>query len=672
MDFKNMTIGKKITLGFGVVIALLLAIGAFNFFGVGQIVHNAEIVITGNNLDGILAQKEVDHLNWAAKVNALLTDDNITKLEVETDPTKCAFGKWLYGGGRKAAEAAVPSLAPMLKKIEEPHKHLHESAVEIGKVFVQADPKLSQKLFEIEAGHLKWLGNVRDALLFKRPASVETDPAQCSLGKWLASDQARKVAANNPQLKKAMEEIVEPHRKMHESVVEVNKLVAAAKHAEALTRFQGHTLIYADSTIELLWEMEGISTKATEGMQKASAIYAGQAMPNLKAVQDQLSDIRTEARKFVMTDEIMLAAARRTRVAVSIFTLITVAAGVFLAFFLVRGIVGILSGVAGQMSDGAEQVRAAASEVSAASQTLAEGASQQASSVEETSASIEEVAAMTKQDAEHADQADQLMKEATEVIRQADESMKKLILSMEEISGASVETQKIVKTIDEIAFQTNLLALNAAVEAARAGEAGAGFAVVADEVRNLAMRAAKAAKNTSGLIEGTVQKVQAGSDLVNETNDSFTVVSQSIERMSTLVGEIAGSTGEQSRAITQVNTAISQIDSVTQQNAANAEESASASEELSAQAEMMKATVQDLVRMVGGVGQRGPKRSAEKGLKRPPVSEPRKAAAKKPPALKQEKSLPAPPKAAATKKTAPQGKRPEDIIPMDDKEFEDF
>jgi methyl-accepting chemotaxis protein len=185
-------------------------------------------------------------------------------------------------------------------------------------------------------------------------------------------------------------------------------------------------------------------------------------------------------------------------------------------------------------------------------------------------------------------------------VEKAERSVQGLTASMQEISKASEETSKIIKTIDEIAFQTNLLALNAAVEAARAGEAGAGFAVVAEEVRNLAMRAADAAKNTAALIEGTVKKIKAGSQTVAETSEAFSAVSGQNATMSELVAEIAAASGEQSQGITQVSTAVSEIDKVTQQNAANAEESASAAEEMSAQAEQMKAMVNELVVMVEG------------------------------------------------------------------------
>ena len=195
------------------------------------------------------------------------------------------------------------------------------------------------------------------------------------------------------------------------------------------------------------------------------------------------------------------------------------------------------------------------------------------------------MASMVKQNADNANQANKLMQESGEVVKRATQSMSDLTTSMEDISKASEETQKIIKTIDEIAFQTNLLALNAAVEAARAGEAGAGFAVVAEEVRNLAMRSADAAKNTADLLEGTVKKVKAGSDLVEKTGGEFNEVAESSGKVSVLVDEIDVASSEQSKGIEEVNKAVAEMDKVTQQNAANAEESASASEEMSGQAE---------------------------------------------------------------------------------------
>ena len=253
-----------------------------------------------------------------------------------------------------------------------------------------------------------------------------------------------------------------------------------------------------------------------------------------------------------------------------------------------------------KLYESGERTASASGQISSSSHSLAEGASEQAASIEETSASLEEISSMTKQNAENAQQADNLMQEANEVVSEAGASMTDLTESMEEMTKASEETRKVIKTIDEIAFQTNLLALNAAVEAARAGEAGAGFAVVSEEVRNLALRSAEAAKNTADLIDGTVNRIIKGSELVVTTNEAFKNVDQSTSRMGKLVGQIAVGSNEQSHGINQINTAVAEMDKVIQQNAANAEESASASEELNSQAEQMKLIVGELTEIIGG------------------------------------------------------------------------
>ena len=321
-----------------------------------------------------------------------------------------------------------------------------------------------------------------------------------------------------------------------------------------------------------------------------------------------------------------------------------------------RSITLPINRVVALMNAGADEVASASSQVSAASQSLAEGSSEQAAAIEETSSSLEEMASMTRQNADNSNQADQLMKDANRIIEEANQSMNQMTTSMAEITETSQETQKIVKTIDEIAFQTNLLALNAAVEAARAGEAGAGFAVVADEVRNLAIRAAEAAKNTSTLIDDSVKRIKDGSELVETTNSAFDKVAESSSKVADLVSEISAASSEQAQGIEQVNKAVSEMDQVVQQNAANAEESASASEEMNAQAEQMKAVVLELVAIIGG--------SDQQAHGAPP------ARAKMTGKLKKAKTVSR--KASTALVHSPAAHDPEAVIPLDDDQFSEF
>jgi methyl-accepting chemotaxis protein len=213
---------------------------------------------------------------------------------------------------------------------------------------------------------------------------------------------------------------------------------------------------------------------------------------------------------------------------------LAVGLGLLISVSITRPINQVVSG----LSDGAEQVSAASSQVASSSQILAEGSSEQAASLEETSSSLEEMSSMTKQNADNASQARSLMEEVGKYQAHTREQLENLVGAVSEVVKSSEETNKIIKTIDEIAFQTNLLALNAAVEAARAGEAGAGFAVVAEEVRNLAMRSADAAKNTSSLIENTIKAIQRGNESTQQTQNAFKDQMAVASKIKDLVGAV--------------------------------------------------------------------------------------------------------------------------------------
>jgi methyl-accepting chemotaxis protein len=240
------------------------------------------------------------------------------------------------------------------------------------------------------------------------------------------------------------------------------------------------------------------------------------------------------------------------------------------------------------INDEANQVMTSASQVASASEALAQGSTEQASAIEEITASISDIAGKTRQNATEANEASELVAQAIEEVVKGNQQMQDMMVAMKEINAASESISKIIKVIDDIAFQTNILALNAAVEAARAGEAGKGFAVVAEEVRNLAAKSSSAAAETAELIEDSMHKVEAGSQIAEATAAALESITDVVSKSENMIHNITDASNYQATAIEQVDQAIEQVSQVVQNNSATSEECAAASVELSGQAGRMK------------------------------------------------------------------------------------
>lgn len=606
---RHWSVGKRIAIGFTVVLVLLLLVAAMATTGVGTIVENAQEVIRGNELRAELVQREVDHLVWAGQVNELLMDESVVSLHVELDHTQCGFGLWYYGPGRAEAEAMIPGLAPIMAAIEEPHRRLHESAGHIQRVFSQNHPGLSETLAARLVDHVSWSETVAARLASAAQddgeragfeLGVQINPELCAFGQWLQEPGTRALAEGFPELADALARIDEPHRDLHASAHQIQLLVAAGNTPRALAVFENETRPALEQVRQVFEEAIEAERALQTGFDEARAIYAEVTQPSLNAVQEHLARSRDLINENVMTDEAMLAAATNTRLIVISLGMAALAIGIAAASYITRGIVKALTTIIRALDTSADQVKAAAGQVANSSQDMANGATEQASSLEETSASLEEMASMTHQNADHSRLADSSARQALAAASEGHTAMTGMNEVIGQIKKSSDETSRILKTIDEIAFQTNLLALNAAVEAARAGEAGKGFAVVAEEVRSLAQRSATAARETSELIEGSQAHAGKGVEAAKRVDDILQRIHAEIAKLSKLIEDVDRATSEQTQGIDQINTAVAQMDAVTQSNAANSEEAAAASEELSAQASELAKMVQDLARLVGG------------------------------------------------------------------------
>ena len=343
---EKFTLGKKIALGFSILITLLIIIVAWSVLGIEQIVKNAKEVNMGNELKGSIAQREVDHLNWATQLSQFLNDSSVHHFSGQLDHTQCAFGKWFYGEGRKQTEQKIPELIPIFKEIEEPHKQLHLSAKEITENYSHADNTLPQFLAEKKTDHYFWAMQLATAILQnKRKLDVEMDHMLCSFGKFLFGDKARKMGEEDPKFKQLLDDIQRPHQALHSSAKNIEKLLRKGRQDEAINYYRTNTLDYLQQTRKLLDEMQSYAQEKLKGLQKAQEIYVTKTSPHLKSVQSLLHKVIDTTNKYVITDKQMLSSAAQTKTTDLLLGIIAAIIGIVFALLIIKNINRILSGL---------------------------------------------------------------------------------------------------------------------------------------------------------------------------------------------------------------------------------------------------------------------------------------------------------------------------------------
>jgi methyl-accepting chemotaxis protein len=381
-------------------------------------------------------------------------------------------------------------------------------------------------------------------------------------------------------------------RKIDDDLAQFEPLVATDAERSALTNVQENLTTWKPRFQELA------TLCASGDLEKAYALRNQNKLIS--------AAMHAAAKAIVVEQERSLAAAEAdSAVAVArslwltvLAILVSLVLGV-LVYLQVGRITSSLRQMVLQLDEGASQLAEGASHISASSQTLAAGTSEQAFSIGETTAASEQISSMTRRNAENAAKASGLMQDTTALVGDANRSLGQMQESMHAINESSTKVGDIIKIIDQIAFQTNILALNAAVEAARAGEAGMGFAVVAGEVRNLAHRSAQAAKDTTALIEESMNRSHEGRSKLELVATSIRAITESSAQVKGLVEEVKSGSLEQTRGIQLISAQMSTIEKVTQSAAASAEEGAATGEEMQAQANSLAGIVRNLREMVG-------------------------------------------------------------------------
>ena len=530
------------------------------------------------NLIIMLERVWIDHLEWIAQLDRYIMSGS--SFLGQTDPRECNFGKWYY-----AYAAEDPRFKELLTRWEGPHTRLHDSAEQImravnngnrAEAVVLYNQTVLPVLDELRQRKIDTVNYLQSLLTRQQnaveifntetlPALEETQTALAGLIGFYKNSAARAQTEMDNRVRQIILMVL-----LIAFTALVGGMILAVFTTRSIMRQLGRDP----------GDLARIAETVAEGNLNGVEVIQGKTFGVYRSVLEMVDALKQKAD-----------------------ALEVIASGDFSGNIALSGSSDILgtsmmtmqralTELLGQVRRAIDQVAGGADQVSQASQSLSQGATEQASSLEEISSSITEINSQASQNAASATEANRIAVEARENALGGSRSMDELIHAMAQINEGSEEIKKVVKVIDDIAFQINLLALNANVEAARAGKYGRGFAVVAEEVRNLAARSARAVKETTDIVDVSVERSARGNKLVDETAKQLELIVNGVGKAAALLEEIASASREQAQGLSQISEGVEQIDEVTQANTASAEESASAAEELSGQADELRSLIQ--------------------------------------------------------------------------------
>ena len=639
MRLKDLSIKAKLTWGFGIVLVLFMGTVIWAITGIGNIVHDAENTINGNQIRSLIEKKIIEHMDWGAKVSRFITNKEVDELDVSEDYKQCGLGSWYYSEERKNAEEEFPSIKPLLAKLEEPHRKLHESVKEIKANYDKGFERgLVSFLNNKKVDHLKWMNNVMQVFHEEDMdrVQVETDFHKCGLGKWLYSEELKEHMKEDPELAKNVEPIFEPHKKLHSSVVSINEQLDRGNLEQAEEIFKQETEKYAAQTLGAINDMIAWQNERKKQMQKVEQIFAQQTQPALEKVKSLLHDVNLKVKENTMSDEVMLSEASATRTTMIVIAAVALPIGIVIAVFIALGIIRPLrKGVdftenvsqgdltqtldidqhdeVGQLAKALNNMVKSLNQIikdqSDGIETLASSSSELTSIAEQMSSSSEDTVSKVNTVASSAEEMSTNMSSVASAMEQASTNVNTIVSGSDEMSTSISEIAKNAEQAQEITTSAVNQADSASKRINELGEAAQAIGKVTETITAIssqtnllalnatieAARAGEAGKgfavvaneikelaqqtaDATGDISKKIEDIQSTTDMsVNEIKE----IIQVINRLEEFVSSIASSMEQQSSTTKEIASNISQVSQGIQEVNENVNQSSQAAGQVS-------------------------------------------------------------------------------------------